>query len=261
MRCATLLVGAILFAAMLGCAGPIGSQPGTETIPTGDTSRTSLDWAGVYSGTLPCADCPGIRMRIELREDGTFTRSLLYLEGDGRQRTDTGRFTWDDSGSRITLGEGSDAPQFQVGENVLFALDQSGQRITSRLADAYRLEKTVNDPRIENRRWQLVELNGRQIEPPTDREGAYFELDATELRVSGNASCNRFFGTYELLAGDRIRFGPNIGSTMMACPQLEQEREFLDMLGRVDNYSLGEGGLSLNRARMAPLARFREVGQ
>src|SRR5690606_29257456 len=150
-------------------------------------------------------------------------------------------------------------PQYQAGENVLFQLDQSGQRITGTFAEAYRLEKTVNDPQIENRRWQLVELNGRPIEPPTGREGAYFELDAAETRVTGNASCNRFFGTYELMAGNRIRFGSNMGSTMMACPQLEQERAFLDMLGRVDNYSLGEGGLSLNRARMAPLARFREA--
>ena len=39
-----------------------------------------------------------------------------------------------------------------------------------------------------------------------------------------------------------------------------REREFLDMLARVDNYSLGDGTLSLNRARMAPLARFRIAG-
>src|SRR5690606_22593473 len=116
-----------------------------------------------------------------------------------------------------------------------------------------------NDPRIENRRWRLIELNGRRVEPPTDREGAYFELDATEARLTGNASCNRFFGTYELLAGDRIRFGV-LGATRMACPELAQESEFLDVLGRADNYSLGDGELSLNRARMAPLARFREAG-
>lgn len=259
MRHATLIAGAILVSTLLGCTGPAGSQPGTESLPLGDTSRASLDWAGVYSGTAPCADCPGIRTRIELREDGSFTRSLVYLDSDVEPRTDTGRFTWDDSGSRITLGDGANAQQFQVGENVLFQLDQSGERISGSLAEAYRLEKTVNDPLVENRRWQLIELNGRSIDPPGDRDGAYFELDATELRITGNASCNRFFGTYELMAGNRIRFGPEIGATRMACPELEQEREFLEMLGRVDNYSLGEGGLSLNRARMAPLARFREA--
>ena len=87
----------------------------------------------------------------------------------------------------------------------------------------------------------------------------YFELDASQARVTGNASCNRFFGTYDITTGNRLRFGPNIGSTMMACPELEREREFLEMLTRVDNYSIGDGMLSLNRARMAPLARFRSV--
>src|SRR5690606_28464481 len=40
----------------------------------------------------------------------------------------------------------------------------------------------TSDPRIENRRWELIELNGRQIEPPSDRAGAYLRLDATESR-------------------------------------------------------------------------------
>lgn len=259
MQRATALAGAILIAAVLGCTERNGSRRDTEPLPSGDSSRTSLDWAGVYSGTLPCADCPGIRTRIELREDGTFTRSLLYLDADERPRTETGRFTWDDSGSRITLGEGASSQRYQVGENVLFQLDRSGQRITGDLAAAYRLEKFVNDPRIENRRWQLVELNGRGIEPPNDRDGVHFELDSTESRVTGNASCNRFFGTYELMAGDRIRFGTDIGATRMACPELEQEREFLEMLGQVDAYSLGEEGLSLIGPGAAPLARFRET--
>ena len=122
-------------------------------------------------------------------------------------------------------------------------------------------EKIVNDPSIENRRWQLVEINGRPVASPPGSAGAYFELDGAQARVTGNASCNQFFGTYELMAGNRLRFAPNLGATMMACDALEQEREFLDMLPRVDNYTLGDGVLSLNRARMAPLARFRAADE
>lgn len=36
------------------------------------TSETSLDWAGVYEGTLPCADCEGIHTLIELHEDKSY---------------------------------------------------------------------------------------------------------------------------------------------------------------------------------------------
>jgi copper homeostasis protein (lipoprotein) len=166
---------------------------------------------------------------------------------------------WDDAGARIALGTGERLQRYQVGENVLFHLDRDGERITGDLAAAYRLEKIVSDPLVENRRWQLVELRGRAVEPPASRDGAYLELSGGDSRVTGNASCNRFFGTYELHTGGRLRFGPDMGSTMMACPDLEREREFLAMLSDVDNYTLGDGVLSLSRARMAPLARFREA--
>jgi heat shock protein HslJ len=237
----------------------IGCSPVPEgTIPVGDNSRTSLDWPGVYAGTVPCADCEGIRTRVELRADGTFARSLTYLGENERPLTDTGTFEWDAAGARITIGAAArESQQYQVGENVLFHLDRNGQRITGDLAAAYRLEKLVNDPRIEDRRWQLVELNGRPVAPPADGEGAYLELESAERRVAGNASCNRFFGAYELMAGSRLRFGPNMGTTRMACPALDQERAFFEALTRADNYTLSDGVLSLNRARMAPLARFR----
>ena len=231
-------------------------------MPTGDNSRNALDWQGTYVGTVPCADCEGIRTRIEVRGDGTFSRALTYLGKNAPPVNDAGTFTWDAAGSRIMLGAAAAAgQQYQVGENVLFHLDRNGQRITGDLAAQYRLEKTVNDASIENRRWQLVELNGQPVPTPEGREGAFFELDGAASRVTGNASCNRFFGTYDLTSGNRIRFGPNLASTLMACPDLERERAFLDALARVDNYAIGEGTLSLNRARMAPLARFRPGGE
>ena len=40
-----------------------------ETMIDSHTSEMSLDWAGVYQGTLPCADCEGIETMIELKDD------------------------------------------------------------------------------------------------------------------------------------------------------------------------------------------------
>jgi copper homeostasis protein (lipoprotein) len=244
----------IIFAALAGCSTPSEQTPGRGA----DNSRNSLDWQGTYVGTIPCADCEGIHTRIELRGDGTFSRSLTHRGKNDAPRNDTGTFSWDAAGSRVALGTAAtDGQQYQLGENALFHLDRNGQRITGDLAVQYRLEKTVNDPLIEGGRWQLVELNGQPVQTPPGREGVFLELDSAALRVTGNASCNRFFGTYDLTAGNRLRFAPNLASTLMACPELERERAFLDALARVDNYTIGEGVLSLNRARMAPLARFR----
>ncbi|HEU4619923.1 MAG TPA: copper resistance protein NlpE N-terminal domain-containing protein [Gammaproteobacteria bacterium] len=239
-------------------AAPQEAAPDTTAQPSAHNSRNSLDWEGAYAGTIPCADCPGIRMRIELRGDGTFERALTYLERNVAPVADTGSFEWDSAGAKITLAAaGSEPQQYQVGENVLFLLDRNGQRITGERAALYRLDKIVNDPSVENIRWWLIELDGRAVAPPADREGAYFELDAAQARATGNASCNRFSGPYELTAGGRLRFGPNLISTRMACDDLEQERELFDVLQRAEHYALSDDVLSLSGASTGTLARFR----
>lgn len=48
-------------------------------------------------------------------------------------------------------------------------------------------------------------------------------------------------------------------STMMACEEMEVENGLNKVLVTVDNFSLGKDTLSLNKARMAPLARFAAV--
>lgn len=138
---------AVLLAVLVGCTASSGLGGNGAPAAVGDNSRNALDWAGVYTGTVPCADCAGIRTRIELRDDGSFSRSLVYLGEDEQPFTDTGRFEWDDTGSRITLPAGGrDTQQYLVGENALFHLDSDGQRITGDLAAAYRLEKRLTGP-------------------------------------------------------------------------------------------------------------------
>jgi copper homeostasis protein (lipoprotein) len=74
---------------------------------------------------------------------------------------------------------------------------------------------------------------------------------------AGNNTCNNFFGQYELLEGDRIKFG-QAGSTLMACPDGEIEKAFMEVLRIADNYNVVDGVLILNKAKMAPLARFEQ---
>lgn len=110
------------------------------------------------------------------------------------------------------------------------------------------------------KRWRLVELNGQPV-PKLERE-PYLVIEADGGRVTGFGGCNSFSGTYTLEAGVmRIRFGQLV-STMKACVTgMDVEKAFSDVLGRVDNYSLNGDRLALNRARMAPLARFEAADQ
>jgi heat shock protein HslJ len=48
-------------------------------------------------------------------------------------------------------------------------------------------------------------------------------------------------------------------STLMACPASEIETQFLRMMTMADNYTVSGDVLILNKARMAPLARFKSV--
>lgn len=45
----------------------------------------------------------------------------------------------------------------------------------------------------------------------------------------------------------------------MACPRMDVEMEFLSTLEKADNFNVAGDALELNKARMAPLARFKAV--
>jgi len=113
-------------------------------------------------------------------------------------------------------------------------------------------------PGILGRQWQLVELRGQPL--PQLRRAPHILLQAEGHRITGFGGCNSVGGTFKLdEAALRIRF-EEMMSTLMACEEgMETEQAFNEVLGMVDNYSLNGEQLSLNRARMAPLARFKAV--
>src|SRR5690606_38945248 len=105
-------------------------------------SQNSVDWMGTYEAVLPCADCPGIKTVLVLREDETFEILNEYLERD-TESADEGTFVWEDSGSVVHLkGKNTDL-KLKVGENSLFQLDQGGREITGNLAEHYRYRKIL----------------------------------------------------------------------------------------------------------------------
>lgn len=105
------------------------------------TSQIALDWNGVYEGTLPCADCPGIKTTIELRNNNTFTQHLEYLDRD-TEFNETGKIEWNESGNDIILiSENGGRQLFKVKEGSLAMLDSYGKEDTSSLADHYILNK------------------------------------------------------------------------------------------------------------------------
>ena len=114
---------------------------------------------------------------------------------------------------------------------------------------------------ITEKYWKLVELNGKPVVLDETGKGAFIILKSEENRVNGSGGCNTLTGTYQLDADvQRIRFSQMV-STQMACLNMEVENEMKQALEMADNYAVSPDGknLFLNRARMAPLAKFEVV--
>jgi len=109
------------------------------------TSKNSLDWAGSYTGVLPCSNCEGIDTSLSLNKDQTYLLKLRYLgtpEKESKEFISEGKFTWDENGDNITLeGAKEGSGKFKVGGNFLMPLDKNGKEIEGVLGNNYKLFK------------------------------------------------------------------------------------------------------------------------
>ena len=121
-------------------------------------AKNSLDWQGLYVGTLPCASCPGIYTEVQLLGKRSYRLSVsAEHKGEYSTRVQRGRFAWNAGGGSIRMGQGSEQRQFLVQENALEQLAQNGSRITGNLASHYRLAKAE---RFTDAAGQILVLTG-----------------------------------------------------------------------------------------------------
>lgn len=127
-------------------------QPQQDTLnrselltPDGHNSRLSLDWAGTYTGTLPCADCEGIATVLYIDTDGNFRLTTNYLGRSDDKQEEQGTFDWTHDGTAVILQFEENATmrpnRYKVGESNLIQLDIEGNKIEGALADSYILKK------------------------------------------------------------------------------------------------------------------------
>lgn len=254
----TLVMMATAILVATGCTTPATSPDPVNADPA-HNARNALNWIGAYRGVLPCADCEGIETVVVLARDGTYSTQARYLGKGDPVFAEHGRFTWNEAGHTVTLAaapSGREPARYFVGENHLLRLAPDGSRVTGPLAQHQVLTRLADGP--TGKYWKLVELNGRPV-PALERE-PHLILEAADGRVNGFGGCNTFGGSYQIdEARSRIRF-ERIVSTMMACtPGMDVENAFHEALRTADNYALDGERLTLNRARMAPLARFEAV--
>lgn len=246
----------LFFIIMISCDTENGEISVESRPPDMHNSMIALDWAGTYQGVVPCADCEGIETKITLSEELSYQIERVYLGRSNQVFKNKGMFSWSDDGSRIQLHNlASDSPgAYQVGENRLFQLDMAGNKISGILADRYILTKVIDN--LSGLQWELIELEGTKLalnSEALNRPVLQFQSD--ENRISGNGSCNRFNGKYDIKSDNRISFS-EIASTKMACDQMAVENKFFEILERAEYYTLNHDTLSLNQIGSANRARF-----
>ncbi|KKO49021.1 hypothetical protein VT06_08510 [Arsukibacterium sp. MJ3] len=238
----------------------LGCQPAQQpSVALADTSQSALDWPGRYQGVIPCADCPGIKLTLQLSANQQYQLSRYYQEGAAEPEVSEGQFSWSSDGTKIQL-DNTAASQFLVGEKQLLVLNPQGERIDGELAQRYRLAKQQSEEPLAAGeaqslvgKWQLIEL----LQTTVDVDHQVFLQFDRSGRVNGYTGCNNLSGGYRL-QGPTLSFTP-LATTRKACQQDSIEPQLLDVLSKVDNISLTADELSLNQARMAPLARFSRV--
>ena len=147
MKESLLILAAAL--AMVSCGGnaqqkaaTAGTQQTTAAAPDMHNAETSLDYLGVYKGTLPAADCPGIETTLTLAPDGSYALHLKYIDRDS-EFDEKGAFTVKENLLTLTPSEGGQPQYYKVEENRLRRLDAEKQPVTGALADNYVLQKTT----------------------------------------------------------------------------------------------------------------------
>lgn len=147
--CLTLL---LTVSFLISCNRPKDQQ---ETTTLG-TEQPELNVPAMYTGTLPCADCPGIDYQLILEED-QFTEIYNYQDRSPGRFEETG--SWKIEADTLTLVglENLILKRFLLDEEKLILLNLQNEQITGDLADMYVLQKTANQESIRERHQKLAE--------------------------------------------------------------------------------------------------------
>lgn len=169
-------------------AAPVAAASAGDT---GGYGEIGLELPATFTGTLPCADCPGIAWHLDLWPDGVFHLAREYLERE-RVEYDIGRWRKDPARDAIMLYGGREMPeQFSIeGPRTLRKLDIEGKPIESGLP--YELTSDGTLERTDVRLGMSGEfrymadaavfaecLTGRSY--PVAMEDAYIELERAYL--------------------------------------------------------------------------------
>ncbi|MFT4154926.1 copper resistance protein NlpE [Parafilimonas sp.] len=136
----------ILSASLLAACGSGSDQvaAGGSAFKT-EVPKELMTNAEEYTGSLPCADCEGIDVSLQLNKNGnSYIMTSVYrgsrVDSSNNTFKDTG--TWNIHGAdTLYLTSEGNSVKYIKSDTALIQLDGSGNRITGPLADKFILHK------------------------------------------------------------------------------------------------------------------------
>ena len=109
---------------------------------TGSVTITNASWPGTYSGTIPCASCPGIDMELTLLADNTYELRQVYQDEKKLEIKNQGSFTWMPDSLGIELQGLKDiSNKYLMQDKQLVMVGADGKAVEGKMANMYILKK------------------------------------------------------------------------------------------------------------------------
>lgn len=145
MKTRTLLFFAAASLMLAACGGAPQRKADEAAAQTDmHTAENALDYLGTYEGSLPAADCPGIRTTLTLEEGGTYDLHRKYVDREA-EFDERGSYTVEGNLLTLTRPDNDGRTYYKVEENRLRMLDAEKNPVTGVLAERYILQKTTEN--------------------------------------------------------------------------------------------------------------------
>ncbi|MCG2462262.1 META domain-containing protein [Flavobacteriaceae bacterium F89] len=130
--------------------------------------------------------------------------------------------------------------------------------LSSLILDSCATKKDMNSDPLYNAVWELEYMSGPRIafEGLFPDKRPQISFNKANGEVSGNNSCNGYSAKY-YLQGNNISFGEPGPTTMMYCG--EGEPQFLNMIQKINKYSIDKDGDLNLMINDVPMMRFKKI--
>lgn len=137
-----------VLAALYACSGDQKSdsskkaEAATEVVNTHKSDQTdNASIIGVYEGTLPAASSSGIKTKLTLNDDNSFTLHSEYIDEENGIFDDNGTYSVDGDILTATQENGT-VYYYKIEDGILRMLNADKEEVTGELAENYILKQT-----------------------------------------------------------------------------------------------------------------------